>query len=87
MLRLLLVCACISIAFDLGFADTNEDRKTAWIEGTAIFLAVFIVASVGSWNDYKKEEQFFKLQAISEAENTVTVIRNSEKKVIHHNFI
>jgi hypothetical protein len=29
---------------------------TAWIEGFAIFVAVFVVASVGSWNDYKKEE-------------------------------
>jgi hypothetical protein len=28
----------------------------AWIEGAAIFIAVFVVASVGSWNDYKKEE-------------------------------
>jgi hypothetical protein len=24
----------------------------AWIEGTAIFIAVFVVAFVGSWNDY-----------------------------------
>ena len=29
--------------------------STAWIEGTAIFLAVFVVATVGSFNDYKKE--------------------------------
>lgn len=56
MLRILLVCAVISISFDLGFAKDNDDRKTAWIEGTAIFFAVLIVASVGSWNDYKKEE-------------------------------
>jgi len=28
----------------------------AWIEGTAIFVAVFVVATVGSYNDYKKEE-------------------------------
>lgn len=61
MLRLLLVCACISIAFDLGFAEDSTHRKTAWIEGFAIFVAVFIVASVGSYNDYKKEEQFLKL--------------------------
>ena len=61
MLRILLVCAVISISFDLGFAEDNNDRKTAWIEGTAIFFAVLIVASVGSWNDYKKEEEFLKL--------------------------
>jgi magnesium-transporting ATPase (P-type) len=55
MLRLLLVCACISISIDLGFAEAHE-RSHAWIEGFAIFVAVFVVASVGSWNDYKKEE-------------------------------
>jgi hypothetical protein len=32
---------------------------------------VFVVAFVGSWNDYKKEEQFLKLQAISEKDNIV----------------
>jgi len=38
----------------------------AWIEGFAIFLAVFIVVLVGSYNDYKKEEQFFKLYALDQ---------------------
>lgn len=28
----------------------------AWIEGFSIFLAVFIVVMVGSYNDYKKED-------------------------------
>ena len=32
-----------------------------WIEGAAIFFAVFVVAFVGSYNDYKKEQQFLKL--------------------------
>ena len=92
MLRLLLVCAVVSIAFDLGFSDAKH-RKTAWIEGTAIFLAVFIVAFVGSYNDYKKEEQFLKLQAISEKDNVVTVRRRDPKenkiveKDVHHNYI
>ena len=85
MLRLLLVCACISIIFDMAFAEDNEERATGkfnwlislrhihdlfsmianiwigWIEGAAIFIAVFVVAFVGSYNDYKKEEQFLKL--------------------------
>lgn len=38
----------------------------AWIEGFAIFLAVFIVVFVGSYNDYKKEDQFFKLYALDQ---------------------
>jgi magnesium-transporting ATPase (P-type) len=66
MLRLLLVCAVISIGFDEGFAKDSHERLTgisliinspiAWIEGFAIFVAVFVVAIVGSVNDYKKEE-------------------------------
>lgn len=87
MLKLLLVCAVISVCFDMGFADDNNARKTAWIEGAAIFAAVFIVASVGSYNDYKKEEQFMKLSAISEKENVVTVIRKGKEEIIHHNLI
>lgn len=60
---MLLVCACIDIAFEMGFSD-NEERSKAWIEGFAIFLAVFLVVFVGSFNDYRKEEQFFKLYAL-----------------------
>ena len=44
----------------------------AWIEGFAIFTGVFIVASVGSWNDWTKEKQFMKLQAESEKDNIVS---------------
>jgi magnesium-transporting ATPase (P-type) len=70
MLRLLLVCAVVEIAVEVGFADA-EERRTAWIEGVAIFIAVFVVAGVGSWNDWQKEQQFLKLQAESDRENVV----------------
>lgn len=63
MLKMLLVCACINIGFEVGFAKP-KDRSHAWIEGFSIFLAVFIVVFVGSYNDYKKEDQFFKLYAL-----------------------
>jgi len=75
MLKLLIVCALISLAFDLGFAEEGE-YSTAWIEGAAILLAVFVVSFIGSLNDYQKEEQFLKLQAISEKENIATLIRD-----------
>ncbi len=45
----------------------------AWIEGFAIFLAVFIVVFVGSYNDYKKEDQFFKLYALDQEGKYVSV--------------
>lgn len=45
----------------------------AWIEGFAIFMGVFIVASVGSFNDWQKEKQFLRLQAESDKDNTVCI--------------
>ena len=38
----------------------NLIKWLAWIEGTAIALAVFIVASVGSFVDWRKEVEFVK---------------------------
>jgi len=51
MLKLLLVCACISIAVDMGFADEHE-RAYAWVEGFSIFVAVAVVSLVASISDY-----------------------------------
>jgi len=69
MLRLLLVCAALAFAIEMGFAEgyyINLGKVyqlrlyltpvLAWIEGVAIFLGVVVVAAVSSWNDYKKEE-------------------------------
>lgn len=54
-MRILLVCACIDIAIEVGTADDKE-RKEAWIEGFAIFVAVFVCSSVAATNDYQKEK-------------------------------
>jgi hypothetical protein len=54
----------------------------AWIEGFAIFLGVFIVAGVGSWNDWQKEKQFLRLQAESEKDNTVSNAINASKDLL-----
>jgi len=54
MMRLLLICAVVSVAVEVAFAEP-ELRNTAWIEGTSMFIAVFVVAFVGSYNDYQKE--------------------------------
>jgi len=54
MLKLLIVCAAFSITFDM-LLSAPEERSHAWIEGTAIFVAVFLVATIGSTVDYKKE--------------------------------
>lgn len=45
-------------------------RSQGWIEGVAILTAVLIVAVVTATNDYTKEQQFRKLNAIN---NDITV--------------
>ena len=64
MLKLLMVCAFVSITVEMYFSDHKSIGilfalflyLLAWIEGTAILVAVLVVSSVGAWNDYKKEE-------------------------------
>jgi magnesium-transporting ATPase (P-type) len=54
MLRILLICACVSIVVDMSLSSAHH-KKTAWIEGAAIFNAVFVVSIVGSYNDWAKD--------------------------------
>lgn len=82
MLKLLLVCAVVDIGFGIGFSPP-EDRSHAWIEGFAIFLAVFIVVFVGSYNDYKKEDQFFRLYALDQEGKYVTCLRSGKEVQVH----
>jgi len=54
MLKILIVCAIFSIVVDMSLA-TPEERSHAWVEGTAILIAVAVVSFVTAWSDYKKE--------------------------------
>ena len=56
---------------------------TAWIEGAAILVAVFIVSFVTAWNDWKKEEQFIKLSEFNDSKKVVTVMRKGREEVIN----
>ena len=51
----------------------NLIKWLAWIEGTAIALAVFIVASVGSFVDWRKEIQFIKSRKETNSKNIVSI--------------
>jgi P-type Ca2+ transporter type 2B len=73
MLKILIVSAIVSLIIDMTF---EENKATAWIEGAAILVAVFICSFVASYNDYQKEKQFQALQKISENNDLVTVYRN-----------
>jgi len=86
MLKVLLVCAVFSITFDMLLADEHE-RSHAWIEGTAILVAVMVVAGVGSVVDYKKEVQFVKSRLKSDEKNVCNVLRDGKVEVLHHNYL
>jgi len=86
MLQVLIVCAIFSITVDMSFADSHE-RKHAWIEGTAILIAVAVVSLVTAWSDYSKEKQFLKQQKIEENAKVVTAKRNGKEETIHRNFL
>lgn len=50
-LKILIVAAVVSIAIEVGTADDSH-RSTAWVEGFAILVAVFICATVTAVNDW-----------------------------------
>lgn len=56
MLRVLLLAGVVSIILEM--ISAADHWTTAWIEGFAIILAVFIVVTVTAVNDRKKELEF-----------------------------
>ena len=60
---------------DLTVSTSTDNliKWLAWIEGTAIALAVFIVASVGSFVDWRKEIQFIKSRKETNSKNIVSI--------------
>ena len=76
-LRVLLVASIISLI--IGVA--KDGIKTGWIEGTAIFFAVFLVVSISSYMNYQETEQFLKLSRETRLKK-VLVIRDGREKEI-----
>ncbi len=76
-LRVLLVASIISLI--IGVA--KDGMKTGWIEGTAIFFAVFLVVSISSYMNYQETEQFLKLSRETKLKK-VLVIRDGREKEI-----
>ena len=68
----------------------EDHRATAWIEGFAILLAVFISSFITTVNNYQKQKQFAALNDISESRKMVvlwkfqvTMIRNGQQMFVH----
>ena len=80
MLKILLVCAALSMLVDGLF---NHGSETPWwIEGVAILSAVAVVSIVTAVSDYQKEGEFLNKQEIEERAKTVTVLReNGDERI------
>ena len=76
-LRVLLIASIVSLI--IGVA--KDGIKTGWIEGTAIFFAVFLVVSISSYMNYQETEQFLKLSRETKLKK-VLVIRDGREKEI-----
>jgi len=60
---IILLIAAAAVSTGLGAGIPEERAHNGWIEGVAIWVAVFAVTMVGAVNDYQKDQQFRKLNA------------------------
>ena len=70
---LLILLAAAAVSLGIGIAD---NPSTGWIEGAAIFIAVFLVANISAVNDYTKETQFRALELSSQNDERASVLRD-----------
>ena len=54
-MKILIVAALVSIIIETSTAEESH-RSTAWIEGFAILIAVFVCSLVSAINDFQKEK-------------------------------
>lgn len=71
----------LQVSTILGVAIKEEREDQGWIDGVAIWVAVFVVAIVGALNDYQKDQQFRKLNAQKEVFD-VSVIRDGKETLV-----
>lgn len=77
ILRILIVAGIASII--INEIIEADHRETAWIEGFAILVAVFLVVIVTVLNDMKKEKEFQNLNDQAESGKKITVIRDGQE--------
>jgi len=80
-LIILSIASVVSIVLGLTMPPPGESRETGWIEGTAILIAVVVVASVTALNDWSKDKKFRQLSAVSE-DRKIKILRDGKSKVV-----
>ena len=69
---LIVLLAAATVSLVVGIIEHPDH---GWIEGTAIFVAVFLVANISAGNDYSKELQFRALENSSHDDERTSVMR------------
>lgn len=69
---LLILIAAATVSLVIG--TLTEDN--GWIEGTAIFIAIFLVSNISAGNDYTKQLQFRALEASTAKDERCSVLRD-----------
>ena len=77
VLQILMAAAVVSTL--LGSIPKKEREHYGYIEGVAIWIAIFIVAVVTAINDYSKEMQFRKLERDSASKEQTFALRNGRQ--------
>jgi Ca2+ transporting ATPase len=71
MLRVLCLAAVVSLVLGIS----TDGIQDGWLEGTSILVAICLIVSVTSINNYLKEQQFNKLNDIA-TKKDVNVVRD-----------
>lgn len=77
MLRILLLASIVSLIIGL----LKDGIATGWIEGSAIFFAVFLVTTISSYLNYQKKEQFLQLSRENRFKKVVLKRDGEDKEV------
>ena len=77
MLKVLLIASIVALVIGL----LKDGIKTGWIEGTAIFFAVFLVVTISSYMNYQETEQFLKLSRETKLKRVLVIRDGIEKEI------
>ena len=77
---LIILIAAATVSLIIGILT---DPESGYIEGTAIFMAVFLVSNIAAGNDYSKQLQFRALEESSAKDDRISVFRESHLERIN----
>lgn len=69
---LLILIAAATVSLVIG----TLTHDNGWIEGTAIFIAIFLVSNISAGNDYTKQLQFRALENSTAKDERCSVLRD-----------